>query len=181
MRLREIQFQRGRSMAGFLERYCTEDGLRGGADRLALAAGLACPVCGGPAGCSFRRESRLFGRCASCRHQSSVIGGTIFESTKLPLTGWFLALHLPTQSKTTRLGPRVWPPPGRVVQDCWLAKHKVKEVMRLREDARQLSGRVEIDGAFGRDRGAATLARRDALTARRPAGAALSVRRVSRV
>jgi hypothetical protein len=28
-----------------------------------------------------------------------VISGTIFESTKLPLTSWFLAMHLLTQAK----------------------------------------------------------------------------------
>ena len=61
--------------------------------------GFACPVCGGPASCSFRRQGRLYWQCASCRHQCSVISGTIFESTKLPLTRWFLAMHLLTQAK----------------------------------------------------------------------------------
>jgi len=29
-----------------------------------------------------------------------VISGTIFEQTKLPLTTWFMAIHLITQAKT---------------------------------------------------------------------------------
>ena len=33
------------------------------------------------------------------RNQSSVLSGTIFLATKLPLTRWFLAMHLLTQSK----------------------------------------------------------------------------------
>jgi hypothetical protein len=35
----------------------------------------------------------------ACRHQTTVTAGTIFEATKLPLTRWFLAMHLLTQAK----------------------------------------------------------------------------------
>lgn len=31
---------------------------------------------------------------------------------------------------------------------AWLVKHKLMEVMRVREDARQLTGQVEIDDAY---------------------------------
>ena len=44
---------------------------------------------------------RLYFQCTACRHQCSVISGTIFEATKLPLSRWFLAMHLLTQSKNS--------------------------------------------------------------------------------
>jgi hypothetical protein len=37
-------------------------------------------------------------QCGACSHQCSLISGTIFKSTKLPLSRWFLAMQLLTQS-----------------------------------------------------------------------------------
>jgi hypothetical protein len=39
-------------------------------------------------------------QCNACRHQSSLIAGTVFHGTKLRLTVWFLAIHLLSQAKT---------------------------------------------------------------------------------
>ena len=38
-------------------------------------------------------------QCSSCHHQTSVISGTIFAATKLPLRIWFLGIYLVTQPK----------------------------------------------------------------------------------
>ena len=148
MAMNRVQFQRGLSMAEFMDRYGTN-----GECEAALVAsrwpdGFACPVCGGPASCSFRRQGRLYWQCASCRHQCSVISGTIFESTKLPLTRWFLAMHLLTQAKNNVSALELKRHLGVSYPTAWLVKHKLMEVMRLREDGRQLSGRVEIDDAY---------------------------------
>jgi len=47
-----------------------------------------------------RDGSRKVFQCHACRHQASLIAGTIFQGTKLPLTTWFLAIHLISQAKT---------------------------------------------------------------------------------
>jgi hypothetical protein len=101
--------------------------------------------------------ARLFGadvatgrywQCAACRHQCSAISGTIFESTKLPLTRWFLAMHLLTQSKNNVSALELMRQLGVCYKTAWLLKHKLMEVMRLREESRQLDGRVELDDAY---------------------------------
>jgi hypothetical protein len=46
-----------------------------------------------------RRHHTLF-QCRACRHQTSLIAGTLMQGTKLPLTTWFLAIHLISQAKT---------------------------------------------------------------------------------
>ena len=148
MAVNRVQFQRGLPMAEFLEQYGTDDGCEAALIASRWPQGFACPVCGGPASCSFRREGRLYWQCASCRHQCSVISGTIFEATKLPLTSWFLAMHLLTQSKNNVSALELGRHLGVSYKTAWLLKHKVMEVMRLREDTRQLSGRVEIDDAY---------------------------------
>jgi len=148
MATNRVQFQRGLPMSEFLEHYGTEDGCEDALIASRWPQGFVCPVCGGPASCSFRREGRLYWQCASCRHQCSVISGTIFESTKLPLTSWFLAMHLLTQSKNNVSALELGRQLGVSYKTAWLLKHKVMEVMRVREDTRQLSGRVEIDDAY---------------------------------
>ena len=72
----------------------------------------------------------------------------IFEATKLALSRWFLAMHLLTQSKNNVAALELKRHLGVCYKTAWLIKHKLMEVMRLREDSRQLEGRVEIDDAY---------------------------------
>lgn len=148
MAVNKIQFQHGLSMTEFLEQYGSEEDCETALTLWRWPEGFACPACSGPPSCSFRREARLYWQCARCRHQCSVISGTIFESTKLPLTSWFLAMHLLTQSKNNVSALELGRHLGVSYKTAWLLKHKVMEVMRLREDSRQLTGRVEIDDAY---------------------------------
>ena len=99
MPMNRVQFQRGLSMPEFMDRYGTDAQCEAALATARWPDGFACPNCNGPASSSFRREGRLYWQCARCRHQCSVISGTIFEATKLPLSRWFLAMHLLTQAK----------------------------------------------------------------------------------
>ena len=65
-----------------------------------------------------------------------MISATIFESTKLPLTCWFLAMHLLTQAKNNVSALELKRHLGVSYPTAWLVKHKLMEVMRLREDTR---------------------------------------------
>jgi len=44
-------------------------------------------------------DKKLF-QCNACRHQTSLIAETVFQSAKLPLTTLFLAIYLISQAKT---------------------------------------------------------------------------------
>ena len=96
----------------------------------------------------FVRDGRRYWQCGPCRHQCSVISGTIFEATKLPLMRWFIAMHLLTQSKNNVSALELKRHLGVCYKSASLMKHKLMEVMRQREDARMLDGRVEIDDAY---------------------------------
>ena len=110
--------------------------------------GFVCPECGGAASTSFVRGGLRYWQCAACRHQCSLLSGTIFAGTKLPLTRWFLALQLLTQSKNNVSALELKRQLGVCYRTAWLIKHKIMEAMRLREDSRELDGRVEIDDAY---------------------------------
>lgn len=148
MAMNRVQFQPGLSMAEFLDRYGSEDQCEAALIASRWPEGFACPACGSGENSSFRREGRLYWQCSACRHQCSVISGTIFEATKLPLTRWFLAMHLLTQSKNNVAALELMRHLGVCYKTAWLIKHKLMEVMRVREESRVLDGRVEIDDAY---------------------------------
>ena len=68
---------------------------------------------------------------------------TIFQATKLALPRWFLAMHLLTRTKNGTSALELKRDLGVCCKTALLLKHKIMEVMRLREDSRQLSGRIE--------------------------------------
>ena len=148
MAMNRVQFQSGLSMAEFLDRYGSEHRCEAALVASRWPQGFACPACGSGAHGMFVRGGRRYWQCAACRHQCSAISGTIFESTKLPLTRWFLAMHLLTQSKNNVSALELMRQLGVCYKSAWLLKHKLMEVMRVREAPRQLDGRVEIDDAY---------------------------------
>ena len=148
MAMNRVQFQRGLSMADFLNRYGSENECESALVASRWPQGFVCPACGSGVHTVFVRAGRRYWQCGACRHQCSAISGTIFESTKLLLTRWFVAMHLLTQSKNNVAALELKRHLGVCYKTAWLMKHKLMEVMRQREDSRQLDGRVEIDDAY---------------------------------
>ncbi len=93
-----VQFQKGLSMVEFLKKYGSEAACRDAVFKLRWPEGFRCPKCGNSTYCAI--ESRKVFQCHRCHHQASLTARTIFDRTKLPLTTWFLAIFLLTQSKT---------------------------------------------------------------------------------
>jgi hypothetical protein len=148
MTMNRVQFQAGLSMAEFLDRYGRVEQCEAALIKSRWPSGFAYPACGGDHSSSFRRHGRLYFQCTVCRHQCSVTSGTVFGATKLPLTRWFLAMHLLTQSKNNVAALELMRHLGVCYKTAWHIKHKLMEVMRVREEGRQLDGRVEIDDAY---------------------------------
>jgi transposase-like protein len=143
-----VQFQKGLSEAGFLQLYGTEEACRACLFAWRWPEGFVCPACDGMRYCVVAQEGRQLYQCNACRTQTSLIAGTIFASTKLPLTVWFRAMYLLTQSKqgisrlelSRRLGVRY--------DTAWKIHHKLAQVMLERDQGKPLDGRVEMDDAY---------------------------------
>jgi ribosomal protein L37AE/L43A len=148
MPMNRVQFQPGLSMAEFLDRYGNEAKCEAALVAARWPDGFGCPACGAAGHSTFVRGGRRYWQCTACRHQCSAISGTVFEATKLPLTRWFLAMQLLTQAKNNVAALELRRQLGVCYKTAWLVKHKLLEVMRLREQARQLDGRVELDDAY---------------------------------
>lgn len=148
MAMNRVQFQPGLSLPAFLKRYGTEASCVDALFRARWPAGFACPVCAEKAHSTFLRGGCRYWQCRACRHQTSLVSGTLFEHSRLPLTTWFLALYVLTHTKTNVSGLELSRHLGVHPRTAWRLKHKVMQAMTEREAARQLSGFVQIDDAY---------------------------------
>lgn len=132
MRMNRVQFQPGLSMFEFHERYGTDEKCEAALAAARWPDGFECPRCQGRSAYSFRRGRQPYQQCFGCGYQCSVIAGTIFEATKLPLTRWFMALQLITQAKNNVSALELMRQLGVSYPSAWLMKHKIMESMRVR-------------------------------------------------
>lgn len=144
----KVQYQRGLSMLEFFGSYGSPELCEAAVRAWRWPDGFSCPRCQGTWHSEFRRHTRLYFQCSACRHQCSLISGTIFAATKLALTRWFWAMHLLTRTKNGTSALELKRDLGICYKTSLLLKHKLMEVMWLREEPRQLTGRVELDDAY---------------------------------
>src|SRR3954447_12083801 len=111
--------------------------------------GFKCPRCAGSTYCEIRGRQLL--QCRQCRHQTSLIAGTVLQGTKLPMRMWFRAMHLLAQGKkglsNIELGRRL----GISTNAAWRVQHKLMQAMIERDRRYKLGAsgpRIEIDDAY---------------------------------
>src|SRR5690606_8804559 len=148
MAMNRVQFQAGLSMAEFIRCYGTEAKCYRVLYRMRWPNGFRCPCCGSRPRSRFRREGRVYYQCRACRHQTTLTSGTIFAASKLPLTTWFLAMHLLTATKTNLSALEMMRHLGVSYRTAWAMKHKIMQVMVERENGRKLNGFVQLDDAY---------------------------------
>ena len=148
MAMNRIQFQPGLSMPEFLKDYGTEAQCEQALEAVRWPEGFRCPRCDGTAHYVVRDGVRKVFQCAACRHQTSLIAGTLFQGTKLPLTTWFLAVYLISQAKTGLSALALRRQLGVSYPTAWLMQHKLMQAMADREDRYILEGKVQVDDAY---------------------------------
>lgn len=148
MAINPIQFQRGLSLAQFLRDYGTEAKCARALYKSRWPHGFRCPACGDRRRSRFCREGRVYYQCHSCRRQTTLTSGTLFEGTRLPLSTWMLALYLLTATKTDLSALELMRHLGLNYKAAWRIKHKVMQAMVEREATRRLDGFVQIDDAY---------------------------------
>lgn len=141
-----VQFQQGVSLGDFMKRFGTETQCREALFRWRWPEGFVCPECGYRGYCVLK--ARPLYQCHRCHHQSSLTAQTIFAGTQLPLTVWFLAMHLLTQAKTALSALALSRHLGVSYNSAWLIKHKLMQTMKERDDAKPLTGLVQLDDAY---------------------------------
>lgn len=148
MAMNRIQFQSGLSMPAFLKDYGAETQCEQALEGIRWPQGFICPRCSGSAHFVVRYGARKVFKCRTCRHQASLIVGTVFQGSKLPLTTWFLAIYLISQAKTGLSALALKRQLGVSYSTAWLLHHKLMEIMATREERYVLEGKVQVDDAF---------------------------------
>ncbi len=142
----QVQFQTGYSLFELFQNYGTEEQCQQALFKWRWPMGFRCPECGCKKYC--RIKTRNLYQCNQCRQQTSLISGTIFEQTKLPLTKWFLAIHLITQAKTGVSALSLMRQIGVSYNTAWSMKQKIMQVMKERDDSKPLTGVIQLDDAY---------------------------------
>ena len=93
-------------MKRLMQQYGTEAKVNRALYRARWPHGFRCPVCDDRRRSRFRRGRQVYYQCRACRHQTTLLSGTILEATKLSLRAWLLAIHLLTATKTTNGSPQ---------------------------------------------------------------------------
>ena len=148
MPMNRIQFQPGLSLLAFLQQFGTEAQCETALEGARWPDGFRCPHCGEACHYVLRQRGRQTFQCQNCRVQTSLIAGTLFQSTHLALTLWFLAIYLISQAKTGLSALALKRQFGVSYPTAWLIQHKLMPAMTERDAQYTLGGEVRVDDAY---------------------------------
>ena len=123
----------------------TESECRAYMEELRWPKEIQCPRCKG------KTISRIKARdqfdCDSCRYQFSVMSGTIFHDSHLPLPKWFIAVYLLCESKKGMSACQIQRMLGVSYKTAWYLCHRIRAAMQ-EVAPNKLGGTVEIDETY---------------------------------
>ena len=104
-----------------------------------------CPYCGHDKVYSLKANRYS---CAQCRNTFSILVGTIFENTKLPLAKWFGAIWLLTNHPKGIASTTLAKDLGVTQKTAWFILHRLRHAARTQSFNSPLSGTVEVDETY---------------------------------
>lgn len=122
--------------------------------------GPICPHCGsidahyiepkeGPRKTRSGSETqRRVYRCHGCRKQFSVLVGTIFGDSHIPLGKWLMAFHLLCSGKNGVSAHELSRQLGITVKSAWFMAHRIRYAMDRPPLSDKLTGVVEVDETY---------------------------------
>ena len=148
MAMNKIQFQAGLSLPDFLAQFGTEAQCEAKLEQARWPQGFCCPGCGHAEHYVLKSGRRKTFQCRSCRLQTSLIAGTLFQGTHLKLTVWFLAIYLISQAKTGLSALALKRQLGVSYPTAWLIQQKLMQAMVERDARYTLDGDIQVDDAY---------------------------------
>jgi len=105
-----------------------------------------CPRCG-CFECYTFKARRIF-KCRGCGHQFSVTSGTIFASRKMPLRDILAAIAIFVNGAKGYAALQLSRDLDCQYKTAFVLAHKIREALAAEQAASEISGEVEIDGAY---------------------------------
>lgn len=94
-----------------------------------------------------RSPDRELYQCKECRFQFTATTGTVYHDTHLPLTQWFLAIALITESKKGISAAQLSRALGVQYRTAWYLAHRIRKAM-IEANPPKLTGIVEVDETY---------------------------------
>lgn len=107
--------------------------------------GEFCPYCGHDKVYTLKANRY---QCAQCRNTFSILVGTIFENTKLPLRVWFGAIWLLTNHPKGIASTTLARDLGITQKSAWFVLHRLRHAARTQSFNAPLTGTVEVDETY---------------------------------
>lgn len=146
-----IDFSKFNSVISVINYFHSEDACkealakaRWGVDEQGKYLDVECPYCH-QHHCVRRTDGRF--RCKDCRRNFSVLVGTIFENTKLPLQKWFVAMYEVSSHKKGISSWQLGRDLGIRQASAWYMLQKIRSLF-AQDDSVALEGEVECDEQF---------------------------------
>lgn len=136
-----------KNILDFQKEFSTEDKCREYLEQQRWNGTPACPFCGSINVCRFSTRKAFKCREKGCRKQFSVLVGSVYQNTKIPLTKWFLATYiLSVHSKgISSLQLSKWL--GVTQTTAWHLNHRIREML-TDKSPELLEGVVEVDETY---------------------------------
>ncbi len=123
--------------------------------------GVVCPHCGSIDHAHYlepqngtrmtrtgRKTYRRVWKCADCHEQFSVLVGTIFEDSKIPLSKWLLAVQEITSDKNGVSSMELSRKLGVTQKSAWFMAHRIRYAQNGFPLSEMLKGTVEADETY---------------------------------
>ncbi len=134
------------SLFEFQHRFRTEKACRKYLEKLRWSDGFQCPHCGGKRHC-FRPSEKNF-TCYSCNKRTSLISGTIFHKTRVPLKKWFWMIYLIASSKKAASTLYLSQQLKISYKTTWLMRRKLQAAMAHRDSGWSIKNTISADEIF---------------------------------
>ncbi|TJY42384.1 transposase [Cohnella pontilimi] len=140
------------SFLDFCREYETEEACEQAFFEAKWPDGFRCPRCRASQAYVTRTRRLALYECKTCRHQTSVIAGTVLEGSRTPMKLWLRAIFLHSQSNAmpaTQLSQIL----GVTYKTAWLIGHKLRHATSVADAGHPLTGTVRVNiGVYIRSR-----------------------------
>lgn len=107
---------------------------------------ITCPHCNFSKKIYIMKGRRF--KCSSCSEQFSVIKGTIFENSQIPLQKWFVAIWLESTHKKGISSMQLSKDIGVTQKSAWFMLQRIRHAMHTNSLSLPLDGTIEADETF---------------------------------
>jgi transposase-like protein len=136
-----------KSILEFQRHFSTDDKCREFLEEQRWNGTPVCPFCGSTNVCRFT-DGKLFKcRVKDCRKKFTVTVGTIYQSSKLPLTVWFVATYVLTVHSKGISSLQLASFLGITQKSAWHLTHRIRQML-TDKDPVALSNMVEADECY---------------------------------